>query len=191
LDPGVLHYSVNLTYLLINNGRISEAQIMINRIRQAAGTDPERMLAANLQQTLDQRKTWEAQKQAMSQNAAAQSDSSGPVIDHAESETPGTSAPATEQYALRKNGQIYAAEGAISDADCSKRPEFTINMALKNGPVTFHAPDSGKVVVTHADGVHEPSLGSCDKWKGRNVKVWFSASPGKEFAGEITKLYFY
>jgi len=51
--------------------------------------------------------------------------------------------------------------------------------------------DFTKVPVSWADGVTQPSLGNCGQWKGRQVKFRFSATPGKEYAGEITKLYFF
>ena len=71
------------------------------------------------------------------------------------------------------------------------KPEFIINVDLPNGPVSFHATDFGKVAMSWADGVPEPSLKTCEQWKGRQVKVWFLPTPGKEYAGEISKLYFF
>jgi hypothetical protein len=75
--------------------------------------------------------------------------------------------------------------------ECSKKPEFTIDVDLPNGPVSFHATDFGKVSMSWADSVPEPSLKTCEQWKGRQVKVWFLPTPGKEYAGEISKLYFF
>jgi hypothetical protein len=62
---------------------------------------------------------------------------------------------------------------------------------LASGPVTFYAPDFPKIALSWADGVPEPKLSTCTLWKGRHVKVWFSATPGKEYAGEISKIYFF
>jgi hypothetical protein len=84
-----------------------------------------------------------------------------------------------------------AADGPISAVDCSKKPDFFINVDIGKGPVSFHAVDFAKISLSWADGSQEPTLNSCSQWKGRKVKVWFSATPGKEYAGEITKLFFY
>ena len=75
--------------------------------------------------------------------------------------------------------------------DCSKKPEFFINVELGKGPVSFHAADFAKISVTWADGTQDPTVNGCNQWKGRKVKVWYSATPGKGYAGEITKLFFY
>jgi hypothetical protein len=84
-----------------------------------------------------------------------------------------------------------AADGPISAADCSKKPEFLINVDLGKGPVGFHAADFAKISLSWAEGTPEPTLNGCSQWPGRKVKVWFSATPGKEYAGEITKLFFF
>jgi hypothetical protein len=66
-----------------------------------------------------------------------------------------------------------------------------LNVDLSSGPVTFYAPDFAKVAVSWADGVPEPTLSTCTQWKGRQVKVWFTPTPGKDYAGEISKLFFF
>ncbi|PYT84760.1 MAG: hypothetical protein DMG40_00825, partial [Acidobacteria bacterium] len=81
----------------------------------------------------------------------------------------------------------FAADGAISSAECSSSSELFLNVNLGKGLVTFHATDLGKISMTWADGTAEP----CPQWKGRRVKVWFTATPGKEYAGEITALFFF
>jgi hypothetical protein len=87
--------------------------------------------------------------------------------------------------------RVLAADGPISAADCSKKPEFFINVDIGKGPVSFHAADFAKISLTWADGTQEPTLNGCGLWRGRKVKVWFSATPGKEYAGEIRRLFFY
>ena len=75
--------------------------------------------------------------------------------------------------------------------ECGKKTEVMINVELPSGPVTFYAADFAKVAVSWADGVPEPKLSGCREWKGRHVKLWFSPTPGKEYAGEISKMYFF
>jgi len=91
---------------------------------------------------------------------------------------------------LKRRGSI-AADGPISAVECGKKTEVMINVDLPSGPVTFYAPDFAKVAVSWADGVPEPKLSNCMEWKGRHVKLWFSPTPGKEYAGEISKVYFF
>jgi len=90
---------------------------------------------------------------------------------------------------LRYGG--LAADGPISSAECSSNSEVFLNVNLGKGPVTFHAADIGRISLTWADGTAEPSLDTCSQWKGRRVKVWFTSTPGKEYAGEIAALYFF
>jgi hypothetical protein len=57
--------------------------------------------------------------------------------------------------------------------------------------VTFHASDIAKVSLKWADGTAEPTMNTCSQWTGRRIKVWFTATPGKEYAGEIIAIYFF
>lgn len=188
LDPGTLRYSINLTYLLISSDRDAEARIMVKRLLASAGSPGEKEIANNLQSYLQQHEERLAKKQA--------ADVTGPAKSSADSQSAVTGprggiSNGSEEYTIRMKGHGYAVDGQISDADCTGKPEVTINLDLTNGPITFHAADFGKVSVSWADGIPEPSVGNCEQWKGRQVKVWFSATPGKDYAGEITKLYFF
>jgi hypothetical protein len=64
-----------------------------------------------------------------------------------------------------------------------------MTMIVGRGPVNFHAEDFGKVGVT---GASESAIGldSCEKWKGRRVRIWFRAVKGKGYLGEITNVAF-
>jgi len=181
LDPGTQRYSINLTYLLINSDRDAEARTMVTRLLAAARSPEEKETANNLQSYLQQREEWASQKQA-----ADDSQGAAPGAASRRENSNGS-----EEYTIRMKGHTYAVDGPISDADCTRKPEITINVDLTNGPVTFRAADFAKVPVSWGDNVPQPSLGDCGQWKGRHVKVWFSATPGKEYAGEITKLYFF
>jgi tetratricopeptide (TPR) repeat protein len=187
LDPGTIHYAVSLTYLLINNGRTKEAQTMVTRVSAQASSPMEKQMAANLQQTLNQRIEWEARKQAGGQVVVGE----GGTTVSMDGGPTGGSTESADTPVLKKRSQLYAMDGAIAEANCSKRPEVTLSLAMQNGPISFHAADYEKVAVTHADGITEPSVKSCDQWKGRQVKVWFSPTPGKQFVGEIAKMYFF
>ncbi len=190
LDPATLPYSINLTYLLINNNRFSEAHIMAKRI-QAAASPAEREIANTIQRRLEQ-----AEQQAVntsSGSALPSSQGNAPAPESAtEAKVGGPPGPQSSQdMPVQLKYRVLAADGPISAADCSKRPEFFINVDIGKGPVSFHGADFAKISLTWADGAQEPTLDGCGLWRGRKVKVWFSATPGKEYAGEIRKLFFY
>src|SRR5260370_4852104 len=62
LDPGQPSYTINLAYLLLNNGRFSEARTMAQRILAAATTMGEKEVANNLLQHVQQAEEWAAKK---------------------------------------------------------------------------------------------------------------------------------
>ena len=191
LDPGQLSYDINLAYLLLNSSRFAEARIMAQRILAAAVSPGEKEVANSLLQHVQQSEEWAAKRQPDSAALSVQSDKDS--IEFTTSKRPAgtTGQEGTQDASVQLRSRLYGADGRISMVECSKKPEFTINMDLPNGPVSFHATDFGKVSMSWADGVPEPSLKTCEQWKGRQAKVWFLPTPGKEYAGEISKLYFF
>jgi Flp pilus assembly protein TadD len=189
LDPGQLSYAVNLAYLLLNNSRFPEARIMAQRIRAAATTTEEKEIANNMLQNLQQAEEWAANK--TDAPSTAQDGKDSPHVT-------GMTRPAgiarqdtSSDAPVEVKRHVYAADGPISAVECANKPEVMLNVNLSSGSVTFYAPDFAKVAVSWADGMPEPLLRACTQWKGRHVKVWFSRTPGKEYAGEISKLYFF
>lgn len=98
---------------------------------------------------------------------------------------------ATSNSQIQLHHRGFAADGPINSVECPSKFEVFLNVNLGKGPVTFHATDLGKISLTWADGTAEPSIDKCSEWKGRRVKVWFAPTPGKEYAGEITDLFFF
>lgn len=191
LDPGQHVYAINLTYLLMNSGRYAEARTMAQRIMAAARSSGERKVANNLLTNIQQAETWAAKKQSL--EAASHADGDAPAPNSVVIARPdGASQPQdTPEPSIQLRHRGLAADGAISAADCPSKSEVFLNVTLGKGPVTFHAADIGKVSRTWADGTTEPSMDSCAQWKGRRVKVWFTPTPGKDYAGEITALFFF
>lgn len=191
LDPATLPYSINLTHLLISNNRFSEAHMMVNRIETAANSQSEKEMANSILRRLEQ-----AEQQAASTSPSRPLPSSQGNAPAPESATaakaggpPGP--PSSQDVPVQLKYRVLALDGAIRAADCSKKPEVFINVDPGKGPMSFHAADFRKIPLSRADGSPEPTVNGCGQWKGRKVKVWFSATPGKEYAGEITKLFFY
>ena len=190
LEPATLPYSINLTHLLITNKRFSEAHIMAKRI-QAAASPAEKEMADTILRTLEQ-----AEQQAAntsSGRAVPSSEGNAPAPESATAARAGgpPGPQASQEVPVQLKFRGLAADGRISAADCSKKRELFINVDLGKGPVSFHAVDIAKISLSWADGTPEPTVNGCEQWKGRKVKMWFSATPGKEYAGEITKLLFF
>ncbi len=190
LDPGQPSYAMNLTYLLLNAGRVAEARTMAQRILASAKSPAESQIANNLLLNIQQAEEWSAKKQTGAAGASS-GDSTSPnsTIAPVPAETSPSQVSPDAPVHLRYRG--LGADGPISSAECSSKPELFINVSLENGQVTFHAADVGKIGLRWADGTAEPSMNTCSQWKGRRVKVWFSPTPGKEYAGEIISLYFF
>jgi hypothetical protein len=164
---------------------------MAQRILAAAQSAGEKEVANNLLSNIQQAETWSAQKQSLQAASGASSDSrvqNSVVItkpDGASQPQP-TSAPQ-----IQLHHRSFAADGPVTSAECPSKSEIFLNVNIGNGPITFHAADMGKISLTWANGATEPSKDTCSQWKGRRVKVWFNPTPGKDYAGEITALFFF
>ncbi len=189
LDPGHLPYQINLAYLLLNNGRYAEARIMAKRILAAATSTGEREIANNMLQHIQQAEEWAARKPNGA--SASQNDANSPNSTTVTTPTKNAGPNTSSDVPVALKRRVYGADGPISAVECGKKPEVMINVDLPSGPVTFYTPDFAKIAVSWADGVPEPTLSTCTQWKGRQVKVWFSPTPGKGYAGEISKIYFF
>lgn len=82
-------------------------------------------------------------------------------------------------------------DGTISAIDCSRSPEITITMNLPKGPVALHTADFRRIGVSAEREEALPTLETCQEWTARRVKVWFRVAQGKDYFGEISKIYFY
>jgi tetratricopeptide (TPR) repeat protein len=189
LDPGQLPYQINLAYLLLNNGRYAEARIMAKRILAAATSTGEKEVANTMLQHVQQGEEWAAKKTSAA--PTSQNDANSPNSTTVKALAGNAGPPTSSDVPVALKRQLYGADGSISAVECVKKPEVTLNVDLPSGPVTFYTPDFAKVGVSWADGVPEPTLSTCTQWKGHHVKVWFFPTPGKEYAGEISKLFFF
>jgi tetratricopeptide (TPR) repeat protein len=191
LDPGQHAYAINLAYLLLNSSRFAEARNMAQRILAAAKSPGEKEVANSLLQRVQQAEEWAAKRQTNSAALPVQSDEDSIQFTTSIRPAGTTGQEGAQDASVQLKRRLYGTDGRISMVECSKKPEFTINVDLPNGSVSFHATDFGKVSMSWADGVPAPSLKTCEQWKGRQVKVWFLPTPSKEYAGEISKLYFF
>jgi Flp pilus assembly protein TadD len=189
LDPGQLAYSINLAYLLLNNNRFSEARTMAQRILAAATNAGEKQVAANMLQHVQEREEWVAKNASAPSSAPAGKDASSASAMTSPGEVAGPETATDGPVHLKR--REYGVDGTISSVECTNKPEVLINLNLQSGPVSFHAGDFAAVKLSWADGAPEPKLNSCESWKGRRVKLWFSPTPKKDYAGEISKIHFF
>jgi hypothetical protein len=77
----------------------------------------------------------------------------------------------------------------VRRVDCSHKPEVTVTLAGGTRPLIFHAADFTSVGVSGADE-DTMDVESCEKWKGRRMRIWFLAVKGKDYMGEITDVAF-
>jgi len=184
LEPANHAYATNLVYLLLNNDRVADARQLAQRLLEKAASAQERQMAQELLNRIKEREQWVQERKSR--------------IEAAANTAPKTvvSAPATAGGATSASPSVrgdtstlMAVDGAVRAVDCSHKPGVTLTLGGGNRPLIFHAADFAAIGVTGKDsGV--PSLDSCEKWKGRRIRLWFHLVKGKDYMGEITDLAF-
>ncbi len=188
LDPAEFSYAINLAYLLLNNRRFAEARTMAQRVLTASVSQGEKVAARNLLDQIGQAEEWAANRPVATSPGQADDEPNSRIAPGAVSSA---DTPPSQDVPAHLRRRIYGLDGSIRAVDCSRKPEATINVDLPSGPLSFHTSDLSKVSLSWEDGVPQPALDNCSLWKGRKVKVWFSATPGKQYAGEISRIHFF
>ena len=185
LEPTTHAYAINLVYLLLNADRDADARQMAQKILEKATSPEEAKTARELLERIKVHEQWVAQRKLQPEapatsvaitTAVTSAPAAPPVTASA---TPVTVDPST----------LMAVDGLIRRVDCSHKPAITLTLSGGNRPLVFHAADFGAVGVTGA-AEDVAGLESCEKWKGRRIRVWFLMAKGKEYLGEITNLAF-
>ena len=185
LDPTTHVYVINLIDLLLNDNRDADARQLAQKLLEKTKSPEEAQTARELLKQIGEREKWLAQRRRDLESAANGARASVVVSPPATGQTVRASSAATPV----DTSPLMAVEGLIRNVDCSRKP--TVIMTLRGGtrPLIFHASDFGAVGVTGADE-GTLSLDSCEKWKGRRVRLWFQKAKGKEYLGEITDITF-
>ena len=187
LDPTTHVYVINLVHLLMNDNRDGDARKLAQNLLEKTRSPEEAQTARELLKQISEHEQWVAQRKKESEEAAANAAKTTAVV----------SAPATQTVAASSSAtaspvdvsKLLAVEGVIRSVDCSHKPAIMVTVSGGTRPLIFHATDFSAVGVTGADEGAR-SLDSCEKWKGRRVRIWFRAVKGKEYLGEITDLAF-
>ena len=177
LDPTTRAYAVNVVHLLLNNNQDADAKQLAQRILAKAKSPEEIQTARDLLERVREHERWAMQRNAPSSVTA---DASAPA--EGQSMTV-SSTPEVDPKTL------MAVDGPVHEVDCAHKPAVTLSMIVGGSPVSFHAADFRTIGVTSA-AESVMSLESCEKWKGRRVRIWFRVVKGKGYLGEITNLAF-
>ena len=190
LEPAEHAYAINLIFVLLNNDRTADARQMTKRLMSKANSPQELQTARDLLQRIEEHERWAAERKAQMEAAAlsakANSANSSETASGARS---GDTARAVMTKPARTPvdpNSLMATEGTVGAIECSQIPAIMITLR-GNKPLRFHAGDFHNVLVS-GTGTDVPSLDSCDKWKGRKVRLWFLPTKDKNYMGEITDI---
>jgi hypothetical protein len=184
LDPESRSYKANLAYVLLNNARAADARVVAEKLQATAGSPAEAKTARSILGAIDEEQQWERES---AEDAASGHAGERPAVITSDSGV------TTGAISRRQLGppEWMAVEGSIGAIDCARSPEVTLTLDLPRGPMEFHAADSGRVGVSGIRAESVPDLASCKQWNGRRVKVWFRLAQGKDYLGEIIRIYFF
>jgi tetratricopeptide (TPR) repeat protein len=188
LEPGSRTYRTNLAYVLLNNGRTMEARAVADKLAATSSSPEDTRTARSILSAIEEEEEWERESSA--EEALERSGGNRPRG------TVVTDPDATMQHpaiSRRRLGppEWMAVEGSVGSTDCARSPELRMTLNLDRGPMDFHAADFGRVSTSGVSAEAVPGLDSCKQWNGRRVKVWFRLAQGKEYLGEIIRIYFY
>jgi Flp pilus assembly protein TadD len=186
LDPTTRAYVINLVHLLLNNNRYADARQLAQRLLDKAGSPQEAQIARDLLESVKEHEQWAAAQRKRQLDAEANAAKQSVAANAPTTTQSTTDSSATKPVDISK---LLAVDGLVRGVDCSHKPAIRVTLSGGTRPMTFHAADFGAVGVTGA-GEDIPGLDSCEKWKGRRVRIWFLKAQGKDYLGEITNLAF-
>ena len=187
LDPESRSYKTTLAYVLLNNRRVEEARAIAERLETSAESLEEKRTARSILAAIEEEEEWEKES---AEESLGRLRVDGPRVAIGPDLSPDVVHPAISRRQLGPP-EWMAVEGAIGEIDCAHRPDVMLTLHMPKGPLDFHATDFERVGVSGLSAESVPALETCTKWTGRRVKVWFRSAPGKDYAGEIIRIYFY
>jgi tetratricopeptide (TPR) repeat protein len=185
LDPTTHVYVINLIHLLLNDNRDTDARQLAQKLLEKTKSAEEAQTARELLKQISEHEQWVAERKKEAEIAPNAPTTSVVVSAPATGQTGSASSAATPV----DTSTLMAVEGLIRNVDCSRKPAIVVTLSGGNRPLIFHAADFRVVGVT-GDDEGTTSLDSCEKWKGRRVRLWFQKAKGKEYFGEITDIAF-
>jgi tetratricopeptide (TPR) repeat protein len=187
LDPESRSYKTNLAYVLLNNRRAEDARAVAEKLERSAGSLEEKRTARSILDAIEEEEDWEKES---AEESLGRVKVDGPRVATGPDLSPDVVHPAISRRQLGPP-EWMAVEGAIGATDCARSPEVTLTLNMPKGAMDFHAADIGRVGISGISADAVPGLETCGQWSGRRVKVWFRLAPGKDYVGEIIRIYFY
>jgi tetratricopeptide (TPR) repeat protein len=189
LEPATHAYAVNLVHLLLNADRDAEAQQMAQRLLDRATSAEESRAARTLLERIKEHEEWVAQRMKRAEEAANQAPGTGTTSTVVAADAARGHTTSASTIVRVDDSTLMAADGLVRRIDCSNKPAFTVTLGGGNRPLIFHAADFHNIGVSGTDAA-TMDLESCDKWKGRRMRIWFHTVKSKEYMGEITDVAF-
>jgi len=189
LDPATHVYTINLIHLLMNDNRDADARKLAQNLLEKTKSPEEAQTARELLKQIQDHEEWVAQRKKELEAAANAPMPTMVVSAPTPVQTAAASGTASSTRAPVDASTLMAADGVIRRVDCSHRPTIMVTLGGGNRPLIFRAANFATVGVTGADE-ETRSIDSCEKWKGRRIRLWFQAAKGKEYLGEITDIAF-
>jgi Flp pilus assembly protein TadD len=186
LDPTARAYAINVVYLLLNNNQDADAKQLAQRILEKAKSPAELQAARDLLERVKEHEQFVLQRNAPASVPEEVKVEAKTTVGSAAAEGQAMTVSSTPEVDPRT---LMAVDGLVHEVDCSHRPAVTVSMIVGKSAVGFHAGDFRAVSVTGA-AESVMSLESCEKWKGRKMRIWFRAVKGKQYLGEITNIAF-
>jgi hypothetical protein len=185
LDPTTHAYAINLIHLLMNDNRDEDARKLAQNLLEKTRSPEEAQTARELLKQIKDHEEWVALRKKELEASANAPATSMAVSAPAAVQTVAASSAA----APVDTSTLMAVDGVIRRIDCTHKPGIMVTLGGGNRPLIFRAADFSAVGVTGADD-ETRRLDSCEKWKGRKIRLWFRAAKGKEYLGEITDIAF-
>ncbi len=210
LEPGELHYALNLGQVLLILNREQDAQALLKQMQAAAKTPAEVQMAQSLQMQIEQRKQFANLKRADpeedaddeageavlphpgAEEVAKPTNADGPARKPQENKESSKVREASAPEATTpKTSRTYSMMGRIVELDCSAEPEAILTLTMSTITMRLHAADAGKIEYRVGERGSTAAANPCAKWKARQAKVSYTLTPGKPYDGEIAAIYFF
>lgn len=215
LEPGTLHYSINLGFVLLRMNKTEEARALAARIVGAAKNPQELRMAESFQAAAEGRANRDVLVTSTNEEDAEEPDPPtrqkitppAPAKENAKENGPASGTPAEaasngSSTAVAATpvasgpvnvtqGRAYEMTGKITLLDCSQAPGISLTLAMSAIEMKLHAADAAKLEVKNSAPAKKGGASGCEAWKGRNAKISYHLTPGGNFDGEMLAIQFF
>ncbi len=210
LEPGELHYALSLGQVLLALNRETDARALAKQMQAAAKTPVEVSMAQALASQIEQHQRLATLRRAepeedypeesgestvphgQAAGAAKPTTAGTPEGKAANKEEPAKAQETTPAAATApRTPRTYSMVGRIVELDCSTAPEITLTLTMGTITMRLHSADAAKIEYRLGERGSTAVANPCAKWKGRQAHISYTLTPGKQYDGEITTIYFF